>query len=424
MKTKNILLISLLLLTLYACKDVHEQYRNYTANVPKYLSYAELRNSVKVTAAKPIDSIGKIYIKGNYLFVNEIYKGVHVFDNTDPTAPKNIAFYNIPGNVDMAIKGNYLYADSYIDLVVLDISNINAAKEIYRVKDIFSYTIPTCDYKYPISEIDKSKGVITSWKVERVEQKITSNTYPYYYYDKGMETFLLNADAKSGAQIVGIGGSLARFIIKDNYLYGVNNNNLQVINIQNSTQPSVGSSIPLARIAETLFVENNVLFIGTQTGMLIYDIKEGSIPQLISTFNHFKSCDPVVVQNGYAYITLRQGNRCGNWQNVFQIVDIHVLNSPQLVKSYPLTSPYGLGIDNKTLFICDGNAGLKIYDVTDPLRADENLIKAYPHVKAFDVIPLQKSLILMAADGIYQYNYADLSNIKEISKIPISALKY
>ena len=37
--------------------------------------------------------------------------------------PKNISFINIPGNEDMAIKGNTLYADAYGDLVTFDITN-------------------------------------------------------------------------------------------------------------------------------------------------------------------------------------------------------------------------------------------------------------------------------------------------------------
>ena len=35
-------------------------------------------------------------------------------DVSDPADPQNIAFITIPGNVDIAIKENVLYADSYI----------------------------------------------------------------------------------------------------------------------------------------------------------------------------------------------------------------------------------------------------------------------------------------------------------------------
>jgi hypothetical protein len=112
-----------------------------------------------------------------------------------------------------------------------------------------------------------------------------------------------------------------------------------------------------------------------------------------------------------AYVTLRAGNLCGNWQNVMEVIDMHNILSPVLLKSYPMTEPYGLGIDNKTLFVCDGPAGLKIYDANDPLQIDQHMLKQYTDIKALDVIPF--------GNGIYQYAYADLQNITQLSKIPI-----
>lgn len=84
-----------------------------------------------------------------------------------------------------------------------------------------------------------------------------------------------------------------------------------------------------------------------------------------------------------------------------------------------MTEPYGLGIDNKTLFVCDGPAGLKIFDATDPMQIDQHLLQNYTNLNAFDVIPFGNILIMIATDGIYQYNYSDLQNITQLSKIPI-----
>ena len=67
---------------------------------------------------------GKIYFKDHYIFVNEYQKGIHVIDNEDPRNPQIIKFIEIPGNVDMAIADDILYADSYVDLLSIDISDI------------------------------------------------------------------------------------------------------------------------------------------------------------------------------------------------------------------------------------------------------------------------------------------------------------
>jgi len=382
-----------------------------------------MRKPVKSTSGYAIQTAGKIYIQGNYLFVNEKYKGIHVFDNSNPASPVNLAFLNIPGNVDLTVKGNYLYADNYVDLIVLDISNLYAPVEVARIKDIFPYTIPETSESYPIYNIDQKEGVIVGWQIKDVTEEVENNGIsPNYYYDKGAGIYMLSTTSGVPTQTVGIGGSMARFIINGDQFYGLNQSNMQVIDISDPLNPTTGTKIEMFRMVETVFIDNTNLFIGTQTGMLIYDITQPATPVYKSEYNHFQSCDPVVVQDNYAYVTLREGNRCGNWQNVMEVIDLKDIMSPVLVKSYSMSEPYGLGIDNKTLFVCDGQAGLKIYDASDPLRIDINLIKQYNNLKALDIIPYNNVLILIAEDGIYQYNYSDLQNIKQLSKISIGVI--
>ena len=427
MKTKKSLLVIpimiLALISIVSCKDSSIEYRKYMANVPQYMSYEDMRKPVKSTAAYAIATAGKIYIKDNYLFVNEKYKGIHVFDNSNPASPVNLTFIDIPGNVDLAVRGNFLYADNYVDLVVLDISDIMQPKEVSRIKDIFPYTIPETIHVYPIANIDKEQGVIIGWQAKEVTEEITNNGInPYYYFEKGDGLFMMNGSNGGPTQTVGVGGSMARFIINGNQFYGLNQTSLQVIDINQPTVPVAGAKIEMSRMVETVFIDGANLFIGTQTGMLIYDITNPSVPLYKSAYNHFQSCDPVIVKDNLAYVTLRAGNRCGNWQNVMEVIDLNVIASPVLMKSYAMEEPYGLGIDNKTLFVCDGKAGLKIYDASDPLRIDLNMLKRYSDLKALDVIPFGKVLIMIAEDGIYQYNYSDLQNIKQLSKIPIGAV--
>ena len=414
----------LVVLGLVACKDTLVERRTYTANVPEYMSYSDLRMPVKSTAPTELTSNGKIYVKDQYLFINEKYKGIHVYDNSNPAAPANLLFIDIPGNVDLSVKGDFLYADSYTDLVVLNISDIHNPVEISRLKDVFPYTIPEVDNSLPLSGIDQQKGVITGWKVKEITEDVTTQGgYPYYYFDKVSNVYSVNnvnaGGAEPSSQTIGVGGSLARFIMYGNQFYGLNQSSLQVINIIEPDAPSLGAKIDLQRMAETVFIDSTRLFIGTQTGMLIYDLTQPASPQFITQYNHFQSCDPVVVQDNIAYVTMRAGNNCGNFQNAMDVIDLHVITDPQLIKSYPMTEPYGAGIDHKTLFVCDGSAGLKVYNASDPLRIDENLIKTFPDLQAFDVIPLNGTLILIAADGLYQYDYTDLSNLHLLSKIAI-----
>jgi hypothetical protein len=72
--------------------------------------------------------------------VNDFQRGVHIIDNSNPANPVKKGFIKILGNVDIEIKDNFLYADSYMDLVVFDISNLNAIKIEARLKNVFPFS--------------------------------------------------------------------------------------------------------------------------------------------------------------------------------------------------------------------------------------------------------------------------------------------
>ena len=83
-------------------------------------------------------------------------------------------------------------------------------------------------------------------------------------------------------------------------------------------------------------------------------------------------------------------------------------------------NPHGLGIDGDLLFICDGTAGLKIYDRSDPLDIINKKLAHYPDFFTYDVIPMDGVLMLVGEEGIYQYNYSNPKNIIQISHIAIN----
>ncbi len=136
---------------------------------PVYLSWKDLRSSIKSESPKAIAKRGKIAIRGDHLFINEPNAGIHVFDNRNPATPVAIAFIKIPGNVDLAVKGNTLFADSFVDLVAIDLSALPEIKELNRQVDVFPYdAYQTADGQvWYYTEIDKTKGVVVSWKTTR-----------------------------------------------------------------------------------------------------------------------------------------------------------------------------------------------------------------------------------------------------------------
>jgi hypothetical protein len=418
-KSATFLLVMMAALT--ACNDRTEQLITYEANVPVYMAYDDFRASFEKSAPIEISHPGKMYFKDGYLFVNEYGKGIHIIDNSNPANPQKVAFYEIMGNVDMAIRGNILYADSFIDLLAIDITDLDNPVEIDRIENVFPEIVPEGEEWFPYAMVDKSKGVIVDWEVKKITEKMEDYTQGGWIFRGGMD-FL--AAAESGAKWTGgsgTGGSMARFMLNDNYLYVIAvPTRLKPVDIPTVTEMAVIDSVVMPRNMETLFRLEDKLFVGTTTGMLIFDLADPQKPSYVSAYDHIRACDPVVVDGQYAYVTLRTGNMCNNGQNLLEVIDISSLANPYLVKSYPMFNPHGLGTDGDLLFVCDGAAGLKIYDKSDPLAIITNRIAHYPDFDTYDVIPVNGILMLVGEDGIYQYDYSDPENIIQISHLDIT----
>jgi hypothetical protein len=213
----------------------------------------------------------------------------------------------------------------------------------------------------------------------------------------------------------GKGGSLARFTISGNYLYTVDQSSLHTISLADVEHPVKVADKSLGIYTETIFPYGNSLLLGTETGMFIFGLSDPSNPQQITYFQHIRSCDPVVAQDNYAYVTLNTGNqRCSNGSNELQILDISNLNTPQLVKTIPLTTPLGLDIENDTLYVCD--QGLRVFNVED--KQNPVQINYFNDIKAQDVIHQPGRVIVIGTDGLHQY-LQTASGLQKISTIPI-----
>ena len=343
-------------------------------------------------------------------------------DNSNPAAPQLIAFIEILGNFDLAIRGNTLFADSYIDLVAIDITSPSHPVELDRIENAFPNVLPPLENELPIADLDFKKGVVVGWNVkehtETIEIGSTFNKQWINFDGSGIASFA-STEVNLTSMTSGISGSMARFTIFNTFLYAVHNNSLKLFNIGNVPGMSAGNEVQLNRMVETIFPYNNKLFLGTTTGMLVYSLANPANPEFISAFEHMNSCDPIVVQGNLAYVTLRSGTKCQGFTNQLDVVDISSITNPFLVKSYPFYNPHGLGIDNNVLFVCDGSAGLKVYDATDPLSIHMHQLAHFPDIKTFDVIPAGGILMMIGADGLYQYDYSNISNLVLLSTIPV-----
>lgn len=414
------------ILSLTGCLKDHVT-RTYTIYRPVYSAKSTVLAHLNGNPSQPFDTIGKIYVKDRYILLGEKNKGIHIIDNSDPMHPSQVAFLNIPGNQDMAIKGNTLYADMYRDLLAIDISNPAQARvtgstpSLFQIGTYFNGII----WYSKDGILGDSSQVITGWTVKDTTVDVKPGPEIYltsggicsncgiYYTSNG--TTPANSGASSSP---GMGGSMAKITLVGNYLYAlISSYKMGIIDVSNPAQP--GKPIipaPAMSFIETIFPFEDKLFIGSTQGVFIYSIDNPTSPKPLGQFRHGKACDPVIADGKYAYVTLRTGTTCGGASNELDVLDITDLLNPNLLATYPMTGPQGLSKDNNQLFVCDG-PGVKIYDATNP--ASLQLQTTLNTGTAYDVIAFSGHLFVTATNGLYQYDYSNPQDIRQLSFYPV-----
>jgi hypothetical protein len=214
-----------------------------------------------------------------------------------------------------------------------------------------------------------------------------------------------SGESVSASGETGQGGSLARFTITGDHLYAVNGSSLNVFDISNTSNAVYISKIELNTNVETIFTrDSSTIFIGSTSGMFIYDVSNAPSITRLSTYQHIVSCDPVVANSNYAYVTLRteqSSNFCWRGVNQLEIIDIRDLTQPTVVSTFPMVNPRGLGLYGDTLMVCDN--GLKVFDVADPQAI--KLLDVDEDFDAYDLIPYGDLIIAVAPDGLSQYRF-------------------
>lgn len=416
------------IMLLYSCgKDNCTRTVTYTKYEPVYLTPSEYRVDPVVEAARPLKNPGKIYLYGNLILINERAEGIHVIDNANPSSPNNFAFIKIPGNIDIAIKANTLYADNYTDLLAIDVTDIRNVRLTKRVEDALpSYGNDGQGRRlvdYVPTEVTEEVACDQWGNLQTTDPRLAQDPFGPNMGQTVDNTAGPGGGGVSGAgrESMGMGGSMARFTINGQVLYIIDERDMHVYDISNSAEPfkanqlTVGSGWGI----ETIFPYRSNLFIGAADGMYIYDNSNPTNPTFVSEFRHQVACDPVYVDGNFAYVTLRGGNRCGGWANQLDVLDISNINQPVLVSTTPMEHPHGLSVENNALYLCDGNFGLKVLDITNKTNLRTMFTDA--SVPAYDAIniPNANSVLVVGKDGLNQYNTSDPNNLQLLSRIPV-----
>ncbi len=231
----------------------------------------------------------------------------------------------------------------------------------------------------------------------------------------GCGSGLTSGTSDSASAGTGKGGSMARFTISGDKLYTLNDRYINAFDISVPDRPSPDISQPVPFDVETLYAYDKYLYVGAESGVYIYNQELDKVGE----FTHTKSCDPVVIQNGIAFVTLSSGSRCRltSGENTIQFLDVRDPLQPKFIGKKNMVHPTGLGIDGKNLFVCDGVGGLKLFDVnvtqsnetnTTSVVLTYNRASSQPDIDCYDVIAHKDLLVVSNGEDVKQFDYSHL----------------
>ena len=404
---KKYSLLSLLVITLFftSCTDdtgiVQVTYQEATAI---YGDMDDIRSEALIEPAREIINPGKIFIGEDMILIGEEGEGVHVINNTDRGNPVNESFLNVPGNREFFVSDNFLYAESFYDMIKIDLSNPSLPSIVARAENAIQEEFVDNNGQTLIgfSYIEKT---IELTEQDEFYEEIIGDQLVYLDFGKNIipnsaipTSFAGNSSSQSG--------TVNRITKNGDYVYVISNNNMIMLNDNASDFSTSGKYSNIKTDMETIFPYNNNLFIGSRSSMTIYSLQNPSQPTELYDFDHATSCDPVLPYNNVAYITLRTADfsECPGNINALVVLDINNLSSPIEVDEIAMNSPYGMTVINNRLFVGEGTNGLKIFDVSN--EKSPTLENHYKDIEAYDIIadPTNNDIIFIAGpDGLDQF---------------------
>lgn len=120
-----------------------------------------LETSTLLEDPKAIINSGKIYVKDSFLFINEKNQGFHIFNNSNPENPENIAFLKVMGSTDLAIKNDVIYVNNATDLIAIQTHlGSNSIEITKRIPNTFPQMFSPEGFQYTNLQED---DIIVDW---------------------------------------------------------------------------------------------------------------------------------------------------------------------------------------------------------------------------------------------------------------------
>lgn len=317
-------------------------------------------------------------IRDNILFVADWFSGLHLYDISDPAAPRHLAAYHTQGSAKgVLVHGDYAFVgDDDHGVQILDISN---PKQIRKVSEVatpgLAYTMKLSgDYLYLADHrggfhiigvadiahpaiIGSAPTAGKAWSLEVVDDMayIAAD-------DAGLLVFDVS-DPQQPRQVAAhdIGGAAEDIVIRGPRAYVASfDNGLHIFDISNPPQLREISHLATPGNARGIELDGNIAYIADWTsGIQVVDIAKSRKPLLIGAYDTIGWSWGAKVQGHYAYVL--------DWWGGITVLDVSDPAAPVLAGAYHARGlTRDVVVKDSYAYVADGKNGLQIFDVKTP----------------------------------------------------------
>ncbi|MCK4506375.1 MAG: T9SS type A sorting domain-containing protein [Candidatus Aegiribacteria sp.] len=411
--------------------DIVGDYAYISSTAGMILTILDISNPENPSFVSELEIIGvcpcgnQIIVESGYAYIAGGAGGFHVVDVSDPVNPIFKLSIDFDGSVMRIAKINSQYVvvsvSSSDEIAVIDVSDPdnpfvaasyersgNLLVDGDRLFEVNSNSIKIQDIQDPLNfvlegsidvEAYYSRGIqvsgdfayivdIGDWfnsGLNIVDISDPYNPYPRGNYSIGFPSFCFLLTVKDDyayipdimnelLEIVDISNpdlpvyageyaaSVEDIFAGDPYTYLVVGNTLQITDLQDPSNPSLLSSITLGtEDGKKIYVANEYAFIGDSAGEVwIVDVSDSLYPQMVTSFNAAGEVTGIFAVEDLLYVVS---------QEQLQIVDISVINAPQIIGSYfdgDLSSYSNIYVDGDYAYIANLIGGFLSIDVSNP----------------------------------------------------------
>ncbi len=297
----------------------------------------------------------------------------------------------------LLLSNNFAQAAQYDIIKISQIDTGDFSGYVYvegtiaAVADLNSKSVAIVDISHH-NELKIHSTIFEGWPHDIV---INQNTLFVSGFDNA-ELIIVDIEEPGNPKKLGVyraGGETTDVAVYKDFAYlASQDKGLEIINITNRANPTIVGQLNLDRIAISVVVVNNTVYMADE-GISVIDVETKSNPILLGEYYNNGLIRDLVVQYNYVY--------AADWNNGLIIIDVNDPSNPVLIsQTYLGGNGSSVFIEDDLIYMAQWENGIDIYDVSDIKKP--NLIANYNNEgTAVDVFKYGETIYVAAKeDGL------------------------